>query len=147
MGIPMSMITCEGFLLRIQTRRTLFFFSVTSLNFHMASPLPHLFCESSVFPSYSRRQLVHHHLGIFAKCRHCCPPTVPNSVQTIWPAQNGENIPGLIRARSHYRLSRQSNSNSIDPSTRVTLPQVFTWQKVGPLRRVTLPSRFGDPSP
>ena len=51
------------------------------------------FSESSGFPSNSRRQLVHHHPSLFAKCQHCCPPTVPNSVQTIWPAQNGENIP------------------------------------------------------
>ena len=62
-----------------------------SLTFHVASPLPHL-SESCGFPSYSRRKLVHHHLGLFAICQHCCPQTVPNSVQTIWPAQNGENI-------------------------------------------------------
>ena len=56
--------------------------------FHVASPLQHL-SESSGFSSCSRRQLARS----FAKCRCCCPPTVPNSVQTIWPAQNGKNIP------------------------------------------------------
>lgn len=106
-----------------------------SLTFHVASPLLHL-SESCGFPSYSRRQLVHHHLGLFAICQYCCPPTVTNSVQTIWPAENGENI-----NRAFAAIWQRSDLTKVDPSRRVTLPQMFTWQKVGPPRRVALPSR------
>ena len=94
---------------------------------------PHL-SESSGFPSCSRRQLVHHH-HLFAKWRHCCPPTVPNS---LWPAQNGEDIPRAYTRTKPLQIFaaiwQWSDSTKVDPSTRVTLPQlqVFTWQKGWP---------------
>ena len=80
----------EAFLLRIP--KDAFLFPVTS--FHLASPLPH-FSESSSFPSNSRRQLLHHHPSLIAKCRHCCPPTVPNSVQRFANTERRKYSPGL----------------------------------------------------
>ena len=58
----------------------------------------------------------------------------------------------IIPARSHYRVRGnltvyRSDPTKVDPPRRASLPQVFTWQKVGPLRRVTLPSWQGDPTP
>ena len=48
----------------------------------------------------------------FAKCRRCCPPTVPNSVR-FDQHRTAKTFPGLTRALNHYRLSRQSDSNPI----------------------------------
>ena len=45
-----------------------------------------------IFPSRAALVDTWFIIGLLAKCRHCCPPIVPNSVQTIWPAQKGENI-------------------------------------------------------
>ena len=87
-----------------------------------------------------------YHLGLLAKCRCCCPPTVPNSVQTIWPQQNGKNIP-----RVHTRAKPSQSfaaiwSNPIPQKLTLLggwpyLECFSTWQKVGLPRRVTLPSR------
>ena len=71
---------------------------------------PHL-SESSGFPSCSQGQLVHHHhLGLFMKWPHCCPPTVPNSVR-FGQHRTAKIFPGLTRALCHYRLSWPSDSN------------------------------------
>ena len=141
MGIPMFMITCEGFLLRIQTRRTFFFFSVTSLNFHVASPLPHLFqverlslVLSSTTGSSSSRYFREMPILLSSDCSELCSNDLAST-------ERRKYSPGL------YAREAITDFRGNLTVIRLTLPQVFTWQKVGPLRRVTLPSRFGDPSP
>ena len=66
----------------------------------------------------------------------CCP----NSVQTIWPLQNGEDIPGLIPARSLYRVKRQSDSSPIPqklthPTSRVYMAK--SWPSQGPKSKLS----------
>jgi len=61
--------------------------------------------------------------------------------QKIAPLYMQSLVPRAIRIIEFTITGFCGNLTEVDPSRRVPLPQVFTWQKVGPPRRVTLPSR------
>ena len=79
-----------GFFVADSGAKDAFLFPCDFFDFSRGKVLFHIFPSRAAFS----RTLVDTWfiIGLLAKCRHCCPPTVPNSVPTIWPAQKGENI-------------------------------------------------------